>query len=162
MLNREMVKIQLHTIIKAPIERVFDLSRSIDLHKLSTKGTNEEAIAGKTEGLIELGETVTWRAKHLGVYQKLTVKIVDFKKPFMFEDRMLKGVFKSMNHVHQFEEQGSETIMKDVFMFEAPLGILGKVAEFMFLKNYMLRFLEKRNDELKWIAEGDGWVEILG
>ena len=66
-----MPKINLTTTIDAPIERVFDLARSIDLHKLSTKKTNEEAVNGKTSGLIELGETVTWRAKHFNVYQKL-------------------------------------------------------------------------------------------
>ena len=66
--------IKLETYISAPIEKVFDLARSIDLHKVSTLGTNEEAIAGRTTGLIELGETVTWQAKHFGLYQKLTVK----------------------------------------------------------------------------------------
>jgi hypothetical protein len=63
-----MPKIELHTEIDAPIERVFDLARSIDLHMLSTSHTNEKAIAGKTSGLIGLGEWVTWRAKHLGFY----------------------------------------------------------------------------------------------
>lgn len=156
-----MVRIQLHTKINAPVERVFDLSRSIDLHKLSTKGTNEEAIAGRTEGLIELGETVTWRAKHLGVYQKLTVKIIGFKKPLMFEDKMLKGAFKSMRHVHEFEEKDNETIMKDDFVFESPLGFLGKIAEALFLKSYMTRFLKNRNKELKMIAEGNDWKTLL-
>ena len=156
-----MVKIELNTTIKAPIERVFDLSRSIDLHKLSTKGTNEEAIAGRTEGLIELGETVTWRAKHLGVYQKLTVKIIDFKKPFRFEDKMLKGAFKSMRHVHEFEEKDNSTIMKDEFIFESPLGFLGRIVESLFLKSYMKRFLENRNKELKMIAEGNDWEQLL-
>lgn len=32
-----MPKIYLETIVNAPIERVFDLARSIDLHKISTK-----------------------------------------------------------------------------------------------------------------------------
>jgi ligand-binding SRPBCC domain-containing protein len=156
-----MVRIQLQTIIKAPIERVFDLARSIDLHKLTTKGTNEEAIAGKTKGLIELGETVTWRAKHLGIYQKLTVKVIDFEKPFMFEDKMLKGAFKSMRHVHQFEAKGNETIMKDDFLVESPFGLLGSVVEVLFLKVYMTRFLIARNKGLKRIAEGNAWKELI-
>jgi hypothetical protein len=62
-----MPKIELTTHINAPIGRVFDLSRSIDLHMESTKKTGEKAIAGKTSGLIELGETVIWRAKHFGI-----------------------------------------------------------------------------------------------
>ena len=47
------------------LERVFDLSRSISLHKISSAHTNKEAIGGITSGLINKNETVTWRAKHL-------------------------------------------------------------------------------------------------
>ena len=96
-----MPKILLETEINAPIDRVFDLARSIDLHKVSTTGTNEEAVAGKTSGLIELNETVTWRAKHFGIYQKLTVKVIEFERPTLFADVMLKGAFKSMRHSHE-------------------------------------------------------------
>ena len=74
-----MPKIHLQTFIKSKKEIVFDLSRSVDLHLLSTKKTNEKAIAGKISGLMELNDTVTWRAKHLGIYQNLTSKITEFK-----------------------------------------------------------------------------------
>jgi hypothetical protein len=46
-----MPTIIIETIIKTDKQIVFDLSRSIDLHKISTKETNEEAIAGVTSGL---------------------------------------------------------------------------------------------------------------
>ena len=96
--------IRLETYIKAPIERVFDLSRSIDLHKISTAQTKEEAIAGVTSGLIDLEEWVTWKAKHLGVTQKLTSKITAFEAPHYFADEQVKGAFKSFKHEHYFEE----------------------------------------------------------
>jgi hypothetical protein len=63
--------IELNTTIAAPIERVFDLSRSIDLHANSASGTSEQAIAGVTSGLIEIGQEVTWRARHFGIWQTL-------------------------------------------------------------------------------------------
>src|SRR5690606_24024605 len=87
--STRMERIYLETIINAPIERVFDLARSIDLHKLSALNTNEKAIAGKTSGLINEGETVTWRAKHLGIYQILTVQITKLERPYFFEDKMV-------------------------------------------------------------------------
>ena len=76
-----MPRIELRTEIKADKEIVFDLSRSIDLHKISTEHTNETAIAGKASGLIGLDENVTWRAKHFGIYQRLTSKITEFDRP---------------------------------------------------------------------------------
>ena len=108
-----MAKIYLETFVNAPIERVFDLARSIDLHKLSTKGTNEEAIAGRTTGLIELDETVTWKAKHFGIYQTLTVFITQFDRPNLFADKMIKGTFASMTHKHKFDKIDNGTKMTE-------------------------------------------------
>lgn len=156
-----MASIYLETYINAPLERVFDLSRSIDLHKLSTKKTNEEAIAGRTAGLIELYETVTWRAKHLGIYQKLTVQIIEYCRPEFFTDVMLKGAFASMKHKHQFKDVDGQTLMIDYFDFTLPLGVLGQFAEFLFLKKYMTDFLVIRNNEIKEVAESERWKELL-
>ncbi len=156
-----MEKITLETTVHAPIERVFDLSRSIDLHEISTIGTDEEAIAGRTSGLIELDEYVTWRAKHLGVYQKLTVKITKMERPYFFEDQMLKGAFSKMKHLHQFVSIDEGTKMIDVFEFQSPFGIIGTLVNKLFLKNYMTRFLIVRNQEIKRVAEGEDWKKIL-
>lgn len=152
-----MATIYLQTFIKAPLERVFDLARSIDLHKLSTAETNEEAVAGKTAGLIELGETVTWRARHLGVYQKLSVQITEYDRPHYFKDEMLQGAFSYVRHLHRFEIQGGYTLMSDVFEFGSPFGLLGRLFDMFFLQGYMTRFLMKRNEMIKSIAEGEGW-----
>ncbi len=157
-----MPTIIIETLIEAPIERVFDLARSIDLHRLSTRQTNEQVIAGKTSGLIGLGETVTWRAKHFGIYQKLSVVITEFNRPFSFTDRMLKGAFAAMEHQHQFElVDTGKTLMRDLFTFKAPLGILGRFAERLFLSAYMRKFLISKNKILKRVAEGEEWKEVF-
>jgi len=59
-----MPTIHVTTFIAAPPDRVFDLSRNIDLHKQSMSKHGEEAVAGTRFGLIEKDETVTWKAKH--------------------------------------------------------------------------------------------------
>ena len=148
-----MPKIHLETIINADIQTVFDLSRNIDFHQESTSKTNEKAIAGKTSGLIELEETVTWRAKHLGFYQTLTTKIIEMESPKMFTDIMIHGAFKSMKHQHIFRKKEGKTLMIDIFEFESPFGILGKIFNQIFLKNYLKHFLIERNRMIKEIAE---------
>ena len=114
----------LHTKINAPIERCFDLSSSIDLHKVSTAHTKEEAIDGVTTGLINLGEYVTWRAVHFGLSQKLTFKITEFESPSYFLDEMIQGSFKSFKHFHYFETVENNAIMTDRFEFKSPMGLL--------------------------------------
>ncbi|TPD65472.1 SRPBCC family protein [Flavobacterium microcysteis] len=156
-----MPRICLKTTITAPIDIVFDLSRSIDLHTVSTKQTNEEAIAGKTSGLIGLGESVTWRAKHLGFTQSLTSKVTDYNHPSFFADEMAEGIFKRFRHEHHFETEGNQTLMTDIFEYQSPFGILGKLADFIFLENYLRSFLKKRNTAIKEVAESDEWKKIL-
>lgn len=156
-----MPVIKLQTEIQANIDLVFDLSRSIDLHKISTRHTNEEAIAGVTFGLIGLNESVTWRAKHFGIYQKLTSKITKFEKPNHFVDEMQKGIFKRFRHEHIFEKIQDKTLIIDVFDYESPLGFLGRIADKLFLKNYMKSLLEKRNQTIKEFAESDKWKKLL-
>ena len=93
-----MLVIRLWTPIAAPPERVFDLARSIDAHQDSAEGTQERAIGGVTKGLIGLGEEVTWKARHFGIKQRLTVRITRFERPARFQDVMVSGAFKSMKH----------------------------------------------------------------
>lgn len=153
--------IEIKTIIKAPIAIVFDLARSIDLHKISTQHTNEVAIAGVTSGLIGLNESVTWQARHFGVYQNLTSKITAFEKPNYFVDEMQQGIFKSFQHKHLFTATDDGTLMTDIFDYKSPLGWLGSIADALFLKNYLKRLLEKRNAIIKEFAETEKWKEVL-
>ena len=137
--------IELTTNINAGIEICFDLSRSIDLHKISTAHTNETAIDGVTTGLIGVNEFVTWQAKHFGITQKLTVKITAYNRPFHFRDEQVNGAFKSFSHDHYFEQNNGQTIMKDVFDFESPYGLPGILFNKLVLTLYMKKLLAKRN-----------------
>lgn len=148
-----MVTIRLETRINAPAALCFDLSRNIDMHTASMKKSKEKAVAGVTSGLIEKGQFVTWRATHFFIPMYMTVKIVEMEFPHYFIDVMTNGPFKSLWHKHSFLQQDGYTIMKDEFIIEAPLGILGRFAEWLFLKSYMKNLLAKRNLVLKSIAE---------
>lgn len=156
-----MNRIILHTIINAPINRCFDLSTSIDLHKISASKSKEQAIAGITEGLIKLNETVTWKAKHFGLWHKMKVKITEYNNPTNFTDEMLDGTFKFMKHKHEFQSQDDQTIMIDTFEFVSPLGILGRIVDKLILKNYMTEFLIERNQVIKEFAETEKWKQVL-
>ncbi|QOW09875.1 SRPBCC family protein [Kaistella flava (ex Peng et al. 2021)] len=156
-----MPRIELRTEIKADKRIVFDLSRSIDLHKISTEHTNEKAIAGKTSGLIGMDESVTWRAKHFGIYQNLTSRITEFDRPKYFADEMVKGAFKEFKHEHHFAELNGGTLMTDFFDYKSPFGILGKLADELFLKRYMTELLTERNRIVKEFAESEKWKKFL-
>lgn len=139
--------------IYAPRDICFDVARDIDIHTESTSQTNERAVGGVTSGLIGLNETVTWEAVHFGVKQNLTVRITEFDFPNRFVDEMEKGAFKRFYHVHEFIEKENGTLMLDTFDYTSPFGIIGKLADQLFLEQYMKEFLIKRNRYIKKIAE---------
>ncbi|WP_300026929.1 SRPBCC family protein [uncultured Maribacter sp.] len=156
-----MPRLELRTEIDSNKEIVFDLSRSIDLHKISTKHTNETAVDGKTSGLIGPNEWVTWRAKHFGIYQKLTSRITEYNRSDFFADEMEKGAFKKFRHEHHFSELNGGTLMTDIFEYDSPFGILGIIADKLFIKKYMTDLLEKRNRTIKEFAESEKWKTVL-
>lgn len=156
-----MPVIELTTTIKSNIEACFDLARSIDLHQISTARTNEKAISGRTSGLINLNESVTWEATHFGIRQKLTSKITAFKRPFHFRDEQVSGAFKFIVHDHYFEQQDGDVTMKDVFSFQSPFGIFGQVFDRLVLTKYLTRFLVERNNLIREYAETKKWKTVL-
>jgi ligand-binding SRPBCC domain-containing protein len=156
-----MPLIHLTTFIEAPVERVFDLSRNIELHKESMKQHKEQAVAGTRFGLIEKDETVTWKAKHFFKTRILRIRITDMQKPVRFIDEQSQGSFKSMKHVHHFKPCQNGTIMIDLFEFESRYGTIGKLFDSFYLSRYVKHLLQQRNRVIKEYAEGNKWRRLL-
>ena len=159
-----MVELDVTTRIRAPIDRCFDLARSVEVHLAGNVHFGESAVAtgGVTSGLIGLGQQVTWRARHLGIRQNLTSEITAMERPTYFQDTMIRGAFNSMQHDHYFRAvSATETEMRDVFRFAAPLGVLGRIAELALLRRYMRALLIERNIVIQQIAESTEWRRYL-
>jgi ligand-binding SRPBCC domain-containing protein len=148
-----MALIELETTIAAPIEVVFDLARDIDFHQRSMTESREIAVDGRTKGRIGLGETVTWRARHLGRTWTLTTRIVEMDPPRSFVDEQAAGPFAWFRHDHQFEPVEGGTRMIDDWRHGLPLGPLGWLADRLIVGRHLRRQLEIRNAALKAEAE---------
>lgn len=150
-----MTTIHLSTKIKSSKQVIFDLSRNIDVHKLSTAKSKETAIDGITSGLINKGETVTWRGKHFGFYLTHKSIISAMEIPSYFVDKMVEGKFKSFKHEHSFIEENGFIMMIDKIEYQTPYGIFGKLFDVLFLKKHLTNFINKRNSVLKELAENN-------
>ena len=159
-----MVTLQEVTLIRAPIERCFDLARSVEVHLAGNIHSGEQAIAaeGVTSGLIGLGQRVTWRARHFGVWFRLTSEITAMERRSYFQDTMVQGPFRRMQHDHFFRPLPDHaTEMRDVFCFTAPFGALGRLTEILVLRRYMHALLVERNEVIRRIAESEDWRKYL-
>jgi len=159
-----MIRFEETTVIDAPIERCFDLSRSVEVHLNANVHSGEQALAvgGVSSGLIGLGQQVTWRAKHFGFWHDLTSEVTLLDRPIHLQVTMIHGIFRSMQADHLFRVLASgATEMKNLYAIAAPIPILGPIAEILFLRRYMLALLRERNSVIKRIAESAEWPQYV-
>ena len=150
-----MPSFRLETVICAPVADCFDLSLSVDAHTASMGRSGERAVAGVTSGRLGLGDTVTWRARHLGITFRMTSAVTAYERPERFVDEQQHGPFASWWHEHWFTPTGAgSTLMVDLVRFRSPLGPLGRVADAVVLGRYMPHLLRQRNAWLKHELEG--------
>ena len=155
-----MAAFRIVTTIAAPVAVCFDLARDIDFHVRSLADTGERAVAGRTTGLIGLGESVTWEARHLGVRQRLTSEVTAFDRPAYFRDAMTAGAFRAFAHDHHFEATGDGTVMTDDIAFRSPFGPLGWLVDALFMTGYLRRLLEGRCQAIK--REAESYAALTG
>lgn len=156
-----MPVIHLTTFIAAPVDRVFDLSRNISLHKISMQDTKEQAIAGITSGLITKDDTVTWKGKHFFKTRFFTSKIIEMRPYEKFTDKMIQGDFTSFEHEHFFKPAENGTIIIDIIYYSIPYGWLGKLVNKIYLNNYLEKLINHRNEVIRQYAETDKWRALL-
>jgi len=144
----------IETRITAPVARVFDLARDVDAHVESSAFTGERVVEpGRTSGLLQLGDLLTFEGRHLGVRQRLTVRITEMDPPRRFVDEGVRGALRELRHVHEFYVDGAVTVMRDVVAWRSPLGILGRAADALFVTRHMRWFVTEKQRGLKALAE---------
>jgi ligand-binding SRPBCC domain-containing protein len=149
-----MRSIRLETVIAAPIGDCFDLSLSVDAHAASMQASKERAIGGVTSGVMRLGDSVTWRARHFGIAFRMTSAITEYQPPGRFVDEQQHGPFRRWWHEHTFTPLvNGQTQMIDIVRFESPFGLLGYLADSLVLGYYMPHLLRQRNAWLKITLE---------
>ena len=149
-----MGKITIETRIRAPIEVCFDLARDVTAHAESAAFSSERVVQpGRTQGLLELGDTVAFEGRHLGLTQRFVARITAMDRPKLFVDEMVEGAFKWLRHLHEFESKDGLTIMRDKLEWKAPLGPIGALADLLFLSRHMRWFVATKQNSLRQIAE---------
>ncbi|WP_404436093.1 SRPBCC family protein [Microbacterium aerolatum] len=111
-------------------------------------------LEGPADGVFTEGSTVTWRARHFGIPFRLTTVVFDIDPPHGFCDQQVKGPFGAFHHEHVFIEHPDGTLMRDTITFRSPFGPLGALVDRLFMRSYMRRLIEERNDVLAVSVDG--------
>lgn len=76
----------------------------------------------------------------------MTSRITELEAPSRFVDQQVKRQFKTFHHLHEFYEQGQETVMVYTITLASPIG--GRLAERLILVPYVRRLIRTRNEYL--------------
>ncbi|HEX8655999.1 MAG TPA: SRPBCC family protein [Hymenobacter sp.] len=150
-----MARIEIAMLVRAPPAACYALALNIQAHLDSTRQTGERVVGGPQRGQLQLGDVVTWEARHLGIRQRLTVRISAATPPHHFRDELVRGAFRTLCHDHYFEAVAEGTWVRDVLEFSSPGGWFGRCIEQLFLTRYLTNFLRERNTNLKRQLEAD-------
>ena len=149
-----MPRFELETPIAAAQARCFELALSVDAHAASMASSGERAIEGVTRGQMSLGDTVTWRARHFGVWFRMASAITVYDYPARFVDEQVRGPFAQWWHEHRFEPSAAGgTLMIDVVVFRSPGGPLGGLVDRVLLLRYITKLIRQRNAWLRRTLE---------
>ncbi|MCI2239797.1 SRPBCC family protein [Paenibacillus sp. TRM 82003] len=147
-----MPEIVQRTMVRGTVDEVFDVSLDLDVERVAGRRFRVRAVegAGRTKGRIELGERVRWRLRLFGLVPVThTSNIVELERPRRFVDRMDDGLFAEFHHEHVFEPEGpGMTIVTDRMAWRSPAGLLGRVADVLFVRRTLRRLLADRNSEI--------------
>jgi ligand-binding SRPBCC domain-containing protein len=156
-----MPALNLTTVIYAPAQRVFDLSRCVSLHKRHFDLHNILPLNGKTSGVLDLRDYTLWQGKIGGKRRQFILDIKQMDTPNFYRDEMRKDFFETFIHDHFFREIDNGTIMIDQIEFELPHGLIGQIINRSCAEKNILAFLQERNNLIKEYAEGNNWAAIL-
>ena len=149
-----MGRIVVRTRVRAPAARCFELARDVGVHCRTSAFVGERVLPpGRTEGLLELGDSIRFEGRHFGVRLQMTAAVVEMVPPHLFVDRATGGGFKWLRHVHEFVEYDGGTEMIDRLEWRTSWGVLGTVADRLVIERHMMRYLTTKQNAFKTLAE---------
>ena len=152
----------IETTIHVPVELCFDLARDVGVHAESAAFSSERIVEpGRTEGLLERGDLIAFEGRHFGIRQRFVARITEFDRPIRFVDEMVHGAFKRLRHIHEFKPIGNATLMRDIIEWQAPFGLIGRLADTLFLRRHMVGFVSTKQRALKQIAERRSQIKTI-
>jgi ligand-binding SRPBCC domain-containing protein len=84
------------------------------------------------------GMIITYTVKPVaGIPINWVTEISHIRKPYFFIDTQLSGPYKLWHHQHLFKEVKNGIEMEDIVHYKLPFGILGNIANFLFVKKQL-------------------------
>lgn len=96
------------------------------------------------------GQIISYKVSPFpGVKISWVTEITHVVENKFFVDEQRFGPYRMWHHEHHFEEKDGKVLMVDKVSYKIPLGILGHIAQSLFIKNQLKGIFEFRKKALE-------------
>ena len=144
--------------IDAPIDQVFDFfSNAENLQALTPPFLGFRILSDLPIEMRE-GARIEYSIRLFGIPLRWSTLISTWEPGVRFVDEQKKGPYALWHHTHEFIARGNTTEMRDVVRYKEPLGFLGSIAHFLFVRRTLDKIFDFRRDAVRNIL-GQGSEE---
>lgn len=147
-----MRRFEFTQFVPARLDEVWDFfSSPANLSKITPPGMGFIITSPPQPGMYP-GMFISYKVSpFLGIKLNWVTEITHVREKLFFVDEQRRGPYSIWHHEHHFREVEGGVEMHDILHYQVPLGILGTLADHLFVKNKVrgiFSFREKRIREL--------------
>lgn len=150
-----MRTLERESVIKAPIEKVFDFFSKAENLNIITPPQLKFDIITPMPITIKEGTIIDYKIKISGLSFKWRTKITDWEPPNRFIDIQTKGPYKMWVHEHTFTADGNNTVMKDKVNYISKGWFLEPLIQRFFVRKRVEDIFDYRQKKLSAIFKDE-------
>ena len=104
---------------------------------------------------MEVGQIISYNIKLRGIPIKWNSLISSYDPPNSFIDQQIKGPYAIWHHTHRFKEQDGGTLIEDEVKYAIPFGIVGRILNYLFIKNDLKKIFQYREERIALIFKNN-------
>ena len=137
-------------IIKKDINDLWDfMSSPNNLEEITPKWMQFQITSNNVQKKMYPGMIISYKVTpFLSIAIKWVTEITHVKEKEFFVDEQRIGPYKIWHHEHRFEEKEEGILMTDTITYIPPFGLLGKVANYLFIKKRINQIFDYRYEML--------------
>lgn len=137
------------TEIDAPLAEVFGFFSQAENLAAITPPSMSFHILTPTPIAMGAGATIDYRIKIGPAPMKWRTVIEAWEPGVRFVDAQHRGPYRAWWHEHHFQAVGERTIMRDLVYYAPPLGVLGRIANRLFIDRMLRQIFDYRSAAIR-------------
>ncbi len=139
-------QIKREQFIPASLDLVWDfISSPRNLKKITPDYMGFDILDNELPAKMYPGMVISYHVKPvLGIKTLWVTEITHVKDHHFFMDEQRIGPYKLWHHQHILEEKDGGVLMKDIVSYAPPLGVLGNIANTLFIKGKLKEIFDYR------------------